>query len=1637
MSERFQSGEQGSAAEADHQLKAPTITLPKGGGALQSIGEKFHANPATGTGSLTVPIAASPGRAGFGPALALSYDSGAGNGPFGLGWDIGLPSIIRKTQKGLPRYEDERESDTFILSGAEDLVPALVEQDDGTWKRETVDDEIYSTHRGERYSVYRYRPRVEGLFARIERWVRRSDGDTHWRAITRDNRTTFYGETEAARVVHPNDSNKVFQWLIERSYDDNGNTIIYEYKSEDMEAVEPRLPYERNRLRTRGAFSQKYLKRVRYGNSRPYLILLNNRGGSTFDEAGWEASNRWLFELVFDYGEHQGVAPSPAEAQPWPVRRDAFSSYRAGFEIRTYRLCRRVLMFHHFEPELGPDPYLVRSTNLTYSENPVATQLREVSHWSHEAGQDPAPMPPVRFTYSQAEVDEEARTISEEAYNLPDGHRHYWLDLVGEGLTGILSQHEDAWYYRRNLSAGRFGSPELVASTPSVAAPGHPDQYLTDLDGDGRLNLVSLSPGLGGYFELNGDDQWDAFTAFRHLPNLDWADPNLRLIDLTGDGHPDILITEDDCMLWHTGEAEVGYGAGQRVAKAWDEEEGPTVVFADAAQSIYLADMSGDGLTDIVRIRNGDISYWPNTGYGTFGARVTMVAPPRFDGPDTFDPRRIRLGDIDGTGTADVFYLGADGLRYWHNQAGNAWSEAHELSQFPRGEDPASLQVMDLIGNGTACVVWTSFPPSGRPANLRYIPLMSTGKPYLLTEVDNGMGAITRLQYAPSTKFYLGDREAGRPWITRLPFPVHVVERVETYDAISRNRFVSHSAYHHGYFDGEEREFRGFGMVEQWDTQWYSEFGEEGLFPVGANHLDEASHVPPVRTKTWFHNGSFMDRGHISRQYAHEYYQGDGEAWLLPDTVLPPGLSAEEQREACRALKGRMLRQEVYGLDGTEREHDPYSVVEAKFHLRREQPRDESKHAVFYVCDCETLTYHYERDPTDPRIAHAHTLEIDKYGNVLKGAAIAYPRRRGGLPEQERMHVTYTENEFIHLDQTPWAYRTGLPTEQRSYEISGLPVRGPWEKEELVATIASAAEASHTAPRATLSQKRLLARTRTRYYRDSLDECLAWGEAGSLGIPCEQLRLTFTEEILDQPELGGRITPELLREGGYRNDIDTDPTHWWIPSGRRLYEPARAPEMFYLPIGVEDPFGKRSLVEYDAPYYLFPVRVADPVGNVSVAENDYRVLAPFRLTGPNANRSEVVFDTRGMVIATAVMGKAGEGDAEQTGDSVGAYDRIPIPVLDGVPEDVTPAIIADPHRYLQSATTFFHYDLFAWQRDRAPAVALGLARDIHAPLEGATLSPVQVSLSYSDGFARTILTKVQAEDGLAPVYDSDGDLLLDEHGKPDLAWSTDRWVGNGAAVFNNKGLPVRQYEPFFDSRPDFTDEDVLVNLGVSPMLRYDPLGRSIRTDLPDGSFSRVEFDPWQQAKYDPNDTVLESLWYVSRGSPAPSGPEPTDPASRAAWLAAKHADTPTLVYLDALGRPFVSIAHNRRRYRVPGGSFRYEDEYIPARTELDLEGNPLAIYDGRQCEGVSLEEAVRHRGNTVMTYTYAMGGVQLYQKSMDAGERRALANVAANPIHGWDERGHHLHTRYDELQRPTHLHVDIPQDDGGTRTILA
>ena len=95
----------------------------------------------------------------------------------------------------------------------------------------------------------------------------------------------------------------------------------------------------------------------------------------------------------------------------------------------------------------------------------------------------------------------------------------------------------------------------------------------------------------------------------------------------------------------------------------------------------------------------------------------------------------------------------------------------------------------------------------------------------------------------------------------------------------------------------------------------------------------------------------------------------------LGATVLPSAASAEELREACRALRGRLLRTEIYAEDETAQSVHPYATTEHRYQVTMLQPTARQAHAAsdegppvldyaaFFGYELESLSYSYERQP--------------------------------------------------------------------------------------------------------------------------------------------------------------------------------------------------------------------------------------------------------------------------------------------------------------------------------------------------------------------------------------------------------------------------------------------------------------------------------------------------------------------------------------------------------------------------------------------------------------------------------------------------------------------------------------------------
>jgi len=472
---------------------------------------------------------------------------------------------------------------------------------------------------------------------------------------------------------------------------------------------------------------------------------------------------------------------------------------------------------------------------------------------------------------------------------------------------------------------------------------------------------------------------------------------------------------------------------------------------------------------------------------------------------------------------------------------------------------------------------------------------------------------------------------------------------------------------------------------------------------------------------------------------------------------------------------------------------------------------------------------------------------------------------------QNQRHLAYTETHYTNdvIDDAD-NHRVRVPCEVQTYELTGFSpgqgfyfdlsgLRGYRLSDTLPnqGTTAVAKKPYHELPQDTSATKRLVEHVRTLFFDDDatganaatrfLKEPLPLGTLGTLGLTYEQYKLALTRSLLDavfgaklDDVIDTRNARTVLGDAQSSGYLRTTDDEYWIRSGVAGFH-ADASQHFYLPESYTDPFGNTTRLNYDE-QDLYVVSSTDPRGNTfSVTQFDFRVLAPSELKDPNDNYSAVAFDALGMPVASAIMGKS----RTESGDTLDTI-RPDIPVGE-IGQFFTEAYsTTKPMDWLAKATARFVYS-FGEQIENDGTVTYGhhppgacaIVREQHVIAGGATR--IQVAIEYSDGTGNVLVKKSQAE--------------------PDPALNNGvlRWIASGKTVVNNKGKPVKQYEPYFsDTEHRFDETEAEREVGVTPILFSDAPGRLVRTELPDGSLSRVEFSPWHVTTYDQNDTAYDS-----------------------------------------------------------------------------------------------------------------------------------------------------------------------------------
>lgn len=154
-------------------------------------------------------------------------------------------------------------------------------------------------------------------------------------------------------------------------------------------------------------------------------------------------------------------------------------------------------------------------------------------------------------------------------------------------------------------------------------------------------------------------------------------------------------------------------------------------------------------------------------------------------------------------------------------------------------------------------------------------------------------------------------------------------------------------------------------MVKKCDMDTFDALGP----PLDAANLDLYWHLPPMRTKTWFHLGAHHDNDFISQEMAAEYFgvsstTAGGAKEVLREVLdlgtFPSSLDASQLREPDCALKGHTLRTEIYADDGSPKTAILYTVQKSNYTVDSIQSdQDSHLQGIYFVHFRENISVQF------------------------------------------------------------------------------------------------------------------------------------------------------------------------------------------------------------------------------------------------------------------------------------------------------------------------------------------------------------------------------------------------------------------------------------------------------------------------------------------------------------------------------------------------------------------------------------------------------------------------------------------------------------------------------------------------------
>jgi|CXWK01.1.fsa_nt_gi RHS repeat-associated protein len=709
-------------------------------------------NESSGTFDFELPLDIPPGRNGLQPNLALRYSSrGDSEGSIvGYGWSLTIPYIQRVNRRGI----NSMYNDSYFTSSIS-----------GELATSTTDTTLHF-------------PKVENGEFVTYKFVNNT-----WTAKDKRGNTYIYGLNDNYRQTDPADNTRVFKWMLSEVRDVNDNVIRYEYYQDGSGQIYP------DKIYYTGHDSQDGIFEVDFN-------LTSNLDYATSSVSGFVTETKYRVNEII------------AKVNGQWVKKYILSYVTPAIRIRSLL---------HSVTETGRDE---SGTEISFQPYVFEYQDSDIPGWVEDVSGWVLPEPIIEYG------------------NGVKSAGSFFIELNGDGLPDIIRSRTSTTQSPNDISrayintGNNWSFSQDWTNALNIVAPSG-DRFITNIDtdmgyrivdvnGDGRDDILRNKPLVSpSKAYINNGEGWVDDSAWYPpvpLVKSNGQDNGVRILDLSGDGLPDISLSNNiNSNVTYT---NTGSGWNQNTS-TWIA---PSYYIDTSSYDMGLIpmDLNGDGLTDWVR-------GWGSTSSGTVrqkylndGSANWLGANllPGINADEVFIQNRkdlgYRIADVNGDGLTDI-------IKFLHENGGNDdkrgyintgikwtdvstdWNMPLPFMEMAPWSDTGN-RLIDYNGDGMVDVI-------GRDQfNVDTIAYKNQSKKVdLLTQITYPMGGSTSVEYKAIQQF----RDNSGNLLNQVPFSIFVVSKISKDDAIN-NSAESAYVYQDGYFSPTpvlDRKFAGFGLV--------------------------------------------------------------------------------------------------------------------------------------------------------------------------------------------------------------------------------------------------------------------------------------------------------------------------------------------------------------------------------------------------------------------------------------------------------------------------------------------------------------------------------------------------------------------------------------------------------------------------------------------------------------------------------------------------------------------------------------------------------------------------------------------------------------------------------------------------------